>query len=146
MAAFHFSLQQVLDYRGQLKEQAQVELARAQGELLREQRHAETLQTQLEEQEHILRTTALGDPGERWLRENFIRGVRSDLSTTLLRVRNLNIRTEEARRQVALRSKEQKILEKLKEKQAARHAFNEQMQEQRTYDETAALRFKAPTF
>lgn len=145
MAGFHFSLQQVLDYREQLKEQAQVEFARAQAELLREEKQAEALRRQLDEQENALRETAPDKRSERWLLENYIKGIREDLAETLMRVRSLTGMVEDARKELALRAKEHKILEKLKTRQAERHASEIRFQEQRTYDETAALRFKAPT-
>lgn len=145
MAGFRFSLQQVLEYREQLKDQAQIEYARAHAELLREQRQAELLQAQLAEQQKTLAATPPEQRDDRWLLDNYIKGLREDLSETLMRVRNLTAITEEARQQLAIRAKDHKILEKLKAKQAERHAREALFQEQRTYDETAAIRFKAPT-
>lgn len=144
--SFRFPLQQVLAFREQLKDQAQVELARVLAELLREQKHVELLQVQLRAQEETLYASSLEDPGHRWLLEQFIKGLREDIAATLVRVRTLNNLVEEARKALAVRAKEHKVLDKLKARQKERHAFNERMQEQRTYDETAALRFKAPTF
>lgn len=145
MSGFRFSLQQVLDYREQLKEQAQVAYARAQAELLREESQAESLRQLLSTQESRLFSTLPGDQGERWLLENYVKGIRADLNATLLRVRSLTALTEESRQELIRRAKEHKILEKLKVKQAERHTRDARVQEQRTYDETAAIRFKAPT-
>lgn len=145
MSGFRFSLQQVLDYREQLKEQAQVAYARAQAELLREETQAEGLRQLLSTQESRLFSTLPGDQSERWLLENYVKGIRADLNATLLRVRSLTALTEEARQELTSRAKDHKILEKLKAKQAERHTRDARVQEQRTYDETAAIRFKAPT-
>lgn len=144
MSGFRFSLQQVLDYREQLKEQAQVAYARAQAELLREETQAESLRQLLAEQESRLFSAVPGDQGERWLLENYVRGIRADLNATLLRVRSLTALAEESRQELTRRAKEHKILEKLKAKQAERHMRDARVREQRTYDETAAIRFKAP--
>lgn len=89
MSGFRFSLQQVLDYREQLKEQAQVAYARVQTELLREETQAESLRRLLSDQEGKLFSTLPGDQGERWLLENYVRGIRADLNETLLRVRKI---------------------------------------------------------
>lgn len=144
MSGFRFSLQQVLDYREQLKEQAQVAYARAQAELLREETQAESLRQLLAEQESRLFSAVPGDQGERWLLENYVRGIRADLNATLLRVRSLTALAEESRQELTRRAKEHKILEKLKAKQAERHMRDARVREQRIYDETAAIRFKAP--
>ena len=145
MSGFRFSLQQVLGYREQLKEQAQVAYARVQTELLREETQAESLRRLLSDQEGKLFSTLPGDQGERWLLENYVRGIRADLNETLLRVRSLTSLVEEARQELTRRAKDHKILEKLKTRQAERHTRDARVQEQRTYDETAAIRFKAPT-
>ena len=60
-------------------------------------------------------------------------------------VRSLTSLVEEARQELTRRAKDHKILEKLKTRQAERHTRDARVQEQRTYDETAAIRFKAPT-
>ncbi|MEG2004856.1 MAG: flagellar export protein FliJ [Bilophila sp.] len=143
---FRFPLQQVLAFREQLKDQAQVELARVLAELQREQAYLALLQTQLREQEEALYVAPLDDSGQRWLLDNFIKGLHADIHGTLARIQTANSRVEDARKALALRAKEHKVLDKLKARQAERHASNERLQEQRTYDETAALRFKAPTF
>ncbi len=145
MAAFRFSLQQVLDYREQLKEQAQVAFARVQTELLREKRKAESLEEMLEAQEERLFSLAADEHGERWLLENYIRGLRADLGEVLLRVRNLTTLAEEMRQELTRKAREHKILEKLKSKQMERHVRDLRLQEQKTYDETAAIHFKAPS-
>ena len=54
MPPFRFSLEQVLNYRTQLEQQAKVELARVEQERLREQQRADTLRAMLDEQERAL--------------------------------------------------------------------------------------------
>lgn len=146
MAPFRFTLEQVLRYREQLKEQAQVEFARVQAALLNEQQRAEQLQVMLEESQGKYHNLPPSEQGERWLLEHFIRGLREDIAVTLQRIRVLMGDVEKARLVLATRAKDHKILEKLKEKQADRHAQEERLKEQRIYDETASIRFKAQTF
>ena len=143
MASFHFSLEQVLDYRIQLEQQAKVELARVEQERIREQQHADAIRSMLDDQERALAALTPDKQGERWLAENFIKGLRADLSTSLQRVRNWSMAAEAARKELIIRSKDKKTLEKLKATQAEKYAHEERLREQHEYDETASLRYKA---
>lgn len=142
MSPFRFSLEQVLNYRTQLEQQAKVELARVEQERIREQQRADALQAMLEEQHIALGAIAPDNLGERWLTENFIKGLRADLAVTLQRVRNWSLAAEAARTELISRSKDKKTLEKLKATQAENHAQDERLREQHEYDETASLRYK----
>ena len=79
---------------------------------------------------------------QRWLAENFIKGLRSDLAVALTRVRNWEHAAEAARRELLKRSIDRKTLEKLKARQAEQYAQDEKHREQKQFDETASLRFK----
>ncbi len=140
--AFKFTLQQVLRYREQLEQQAMMELARVEGERRREQERVEALTGLLEEQESYVRGLQPNEMDERWLAENFIRGLRADRVVAMQRVSNWTIAVEAARREVLKRSLDKKTLEKLKERQAEKYAKDELYHEQRENDETASLRFK----
>lgn len=143
MAIFKFTLQQVLSYRGQLKEQAQVNLARAQAELSREQQRAAELRDFIKSSEDRLYAIGVSDMGERWLLEHFVKGLRADEASTHKRLKMLMAARDEAQKELALKARDEKILDKLKEKQAARFATEERLKEMRIYDETAAIRYKA---
>ena len=145
MAPFRFSLQQVLDYRTQLEDQAKVAFAKAQSEYLEAERRLRELEDMLAEQERELYSGSL-DMMERWLREHYIRGLREDIAHTSLRLQELSKILEQARIHLVAKAKERKVLDKFREKQAQRHAHEERLREQRTYDETASIRFKAATF
>ena len=144
MAPFRFSLEQVLRYRSQLEQMAQVELARVERERIRERVRADAIREILGEQEESLAGFAPDKRGERWLTENFIRGLRTDLGVALQRVRNWTMAAEAARRELVVRSRDRKILEKLKATQAENHAKEEKLREQREFDEIASLRRKTP--
>jgi flagellar FliJ protein len=144
--AFHFKLQKVLEYRGQLEDQAKVALARVQRLYIEEERRNEMLKALLTEQEHRLYSDALLPAGERWLLEHFIRGLREDLQGSHLRLRTLAQMVTEARKMLCERAKVKKMLDKLKARQRERYELEERSKEQRSYDETATLRFQAASF
>lgn len=142
MPPFRFPLQQVLAYREQLEQQAKVELARVEGERRREQQRVDDIANMLEEQENALRSLQADQMAERWLGENFIRGLREDRIVAMQRVRNWAVAVDAARKELTKRALDRKTLDKLKEKQAESHAKNELLYEQREFDEIASLRFK----
>ena len=144
--AFRFSLEQVLTYRERLEQQARIELARVEGERIREQRRADEFRAMLEEQTDAMERLAPQQRGERWLAENFIKGLRIELATALTRVRNWESAAEAARKELLKRSIDKKTLEKLKAKQAEQYAQDERLREQKQFDETASLRFKVSRY
>ena len=144
--AFRFKLQKVLEYREQLEDQAKVALARVQQLFIEEENRNEALKALLAEQEIKLYSNALLPAGERWLLELFIRGVRDDLQSSHMRLRTLAHMVAEAQKVLRERARDKKILEKLQAKQRERHELAERIKEQRNYDETATLRFKAASF
>ena len=144
--AFRFKLQKVLEYREQLEDQAKVALAKAQQLYIEEERRSEALKALLTEQEAKLYSKVPLPADERWLLELFIRGVRDDLQNSHMRLRTLAQMVAEAKKTLRERARDKKILEKLKSRQRERHELEERIKEQRSYDETATLRFKAASF
>ncbi len=137
-------MQKVLDYRGQLEEEARVRLADAERLRLREEERAVRLKDLLTEQEvKLYRDIALSS-GERWLLENFVKGLRADLASAVMRLRSLTQAVADARSVLQERAKDRKLLEKLKDHQKEYYVHEERLKEQRTNDETATLRYKAP--
>jgi flagellar FliJ protein len=145
MAPFRFSLEQALNYRLMLEEQARIRFAGVQGEYMAARMRLEKLEAQLAEQQASLYSGRLNDM-ETWLCERYIQAVRNDIGQMTQVLQKLTARLEEARMELVLKAKDKKILEKFKEKQAIRYAHAEKIQEQRWYDEMASIRFKAPTF
>lgn len=144
--AFRFSLEQLLNYRERLEQQARIELARVEGERLREQRRADGFRVMIDEQTEAMARLTPQQRDERWLAENFIKGLRMDLATALTRVRHWESAAEAARRELLKRSIDKKTLEKLKAKQAEQYAQDERLREQKQFDETASLRFKVSRY
>ena len=143
---FHFSMQKILDYRQQLEEEAKVRLAQAHQRYLEEERRQVDLQRLLAEKEAELYQRLDADAGERWLLENFIKGLRADMTASLLRLRTMRQMVDEARAVLLERAKDRKVLEKLKEHKQAQYAEKERDKERKTNDETATLRYKAAAF
>ena len=142
---FHFKMQKVLDYREQLEEEAKVDLALKQ-RLLEEARALfERLKAELRQTEDRLFESALVPQAERWLLEQYVKGLRGDVANAALQARMHEQLVDEARKLLAARAIERKLLEKLKERQNLQYLREEQLKEQRVNDETATLRYKAPT-
>ncbi|SHJ20920.1 flagellar export protein FliJ [Halodesulfovibrio aestuarii] len=144
MAPFKFKLQQVLEYRTQLEDQAKLVLAEAQRKYGRQVRRVDGLREALANNQTLMSTTS--DPAQTWIIRNFLQGVRQDISTAEHRLLTLAQELHSARQDLTEKSQEKKLLEKLKENQAKRHAHDEKIKEQLQLDETATLRFKAQAF
>lgn len=143
---FRFKMQKVLDYREQLEEEAKVRLATAQCRHQEAQERLEQLQVELRHAQDRLCDDAMMDSAERWLQEQYVKGLRSDVNAASLQARMLAQMVEEARNLLAARAMDRKLLDKLRERQKQYYAREEQLKEQRFNDEIATLRYKAPSF
>ena len=141
---FHFKMQKVLDYREQLEKEAKVDLALKQRLLEDARALFERLKTELRQSEDRLFQSALGPQGERWLMEQYVKGLKGDVANAALQTRMHEQLVDEARKLLAARAIERKLLDKLKERQNQQYLREEQLKEQRVNDETATLRYKAP--
>ena len=78
---FRFKMQKVLDYREQLEEEAKVNLAVQQARLAEAHERLEQIRQELHQAEDGLMNAALMDAPERWLREQYVKGLRADAAT-----------------------------------------------------------------
>lgn len=139
---FRFNMQKALDYREQLEEEAKMKLAKAESELRAGEKKLEKLkQTFLSEQESS--AGKLMSSSERWLHDQYIKGLRQDIGEAAMQVRMLRQIAEEARKNLAQRSIDKKLLEKLKERKKRQYNQAELKQEQHFNDEIATIRYKA---
>lgn len=139
--AFKFKLEKVLDYRKQLEEQAMQSLAQARRAEEQEKESLARLKLELAAQ-RISLNASIHDAAERWLVASYISALTDDIKTS---VRVLEIIAEEIiLRQADLvqKAQDRQLLDKLKDKQALRHAQEEKLKEQRDNDETATIRYK----
>ena len=143
MAVFKFRLEQVLRYRIQLEDVAKQRLAEAT-------RVRDAIRSRIAEidQELIVARKALHDfptmnEGERYVAQTYEVSLRAERKTALVKLLQQDALVEDCRTELTTKAQERSLLDKLKEKQAKRHAKEELLHEQRTNDETATLRFNA---
>lgn len=142
MAPFRFRLEQVLAYRRQLEEQAMQELAKARALRDETARRIAHMEADLAETREKLGQAVNLPAEERWL----LTGYEKALITELDAAKELLAQQEEAvdacRAVLVQKAQERELLDKLKEKQANRHAQEERLKEQRENDEIATLRYQ----
>lgn len=139
---FKFTLQKALDYREHLEEEAKMRLAAAEKALEDSRRHLETLQNEMLAAEEKIANGPFMQAGERWLMEQYLKGLRADIAAAEMNVRMKNQIVEEARNVLAARAIDKKLLEKLKDRQKEQYLRQEQITEQHFNDEIATLRYK----
>ena len=141
---FRFSLQKVLEYRSQLEDQAKLELARAERALAEQTALVRRLEHALDAHLEDASRTAPASAAQMWLNRNYAKRLAEDLDQARVVRGRLEQAVRECRAEVVEKAKERKLLEKLKEKQAERHARDEEHKEQAQFDEMATLRYQAP--
>lgn len=141
--AFRFNLQKVLDYREQLEEEAKIRLAKAQTAVKKGEERFNALKTEIKNVEDAAFGKMM-NPGERWLHDQYLKGLYGDINEAALQLRMLRQMAEEARKTLAARAIDRKLLDKLKEKKKNQYNKAEQKQEQNFNDEIATIRYKAP--
>ncbi len=146
MAGFKFSLEKVLKYREQLENEAKALAAGLQqkSQALKD-RYAQLKQEE-RLQEQKLAATPFSQSGDRWLIDMYIKAIRQDIAQTQTDIAKTDAELEQAKRVLAEKSKDRKIMEKLKEKHFEQYKKEEQLKEQRNLDEIASIRFKAQTY
>ncbi|MBG0778184.1 MAG: flagellar export protein FliJ [Desulfovibrionaceae bacterium] len=142
---FRFSMQKVLAYREQLEEQAKMAYARAQHEYARQVSAVDAIRRGMENLERSLHGEKPPTPDELWLARQYRERLKFDLRRAeqlmLERAKELN----RCQRDLVAKSKDRKLLEKLKENLKARHVREEQHREQKEFDETATVRYRPET-
>ena len=98
---FHFKMQKVLDYREQLEEEAKVNLAIQRARLAEAQDRLDKIKSELRQAEDRLVGAVLMDAAERWVLEQYVKGLRADAAHEALQVRMLEQLAEEARQLLA---------------------------------------------
>lgn len=142
MAPFRFRLEQVRLYRKQLEEQAMQALAQAAAHRDAVSKRIAALEQAVVEQRGCLSRAEAFNAAERWLIRNYVSGLGKDLENARLALEEAENAVDRCRAALIQKAKERGLLDTLKEKQAAKHLHLERLQEQRTNDETATLRYK----
>lgn len=144
--AFRFSMQKVLEYREQQEEEAKVRLGAAQSRLLDARQNEVRLRSEITATRDRMDSIGFVNQGERWLQEQYLKGLQSDLANAVMQVRMAEQLVEEARKLLAARAIDRKLLDKLKERQKQHYQHDASLKEQHFNDEIATLRYKAPSF
>jgi len=138
---FVFRLEKVLDYRRQLEDQARMALAEAQARHDAQQKLLADTEALLAE--HMAK--GFGDAAtqaEIWLWMRYREALERDVATAVVELERLASILQTCRQEAVLRSREKKLLEKLKDRQARKHHVAANLEEQKEFDETATLRYK----
>ena len=140
---FHFRLDKVLDYRRSLEDQATLALAKAKEAHVRQEQEVARMELLLKE--HVERGFAPMGGGQAnendiWLWRQYKVALGQDLAQARETLARLALKLQKCRQDALQRSKERKVMEKLKEKQAVKHHEEESLKEQKEFDEMAAIR------
>lgn len=138
---FAFKLERVLDYRRQLEDGAVAALAKAKAEHDGQQALMEGVEARL--REHRRKGVKKGGTrNDFWLWKQYESGLEQDLSVARELLSKLALKLQKCRQDAVERSKERKLLEKLKENESKRYHHEANLQEQKEFDELAILRRK----
>lgn len=137
---FVFRLEKILDYRTQLEDQARLALSKARQDLQDQVARVEALERDLAAcLAEMSRLKQMTQP-ELWLWSGWRKRLELDKKEAQAKRTHLERLVEERRIELVNASKDRKLLEKLRAKQAEKHGQEEQRKEQNAFDETATLR------
>ena len=139
---FSFKLQSVLEYRGQMEDQAKLVLAESKRRYTSQVSLVKNIETRIDETEAEYRSRVELSAAEVWLWQAGRESLNRDLDEAQVTLQQLAKELQQARSHAIERSKERKLLEKLKDNQAEQHVKEDALAQQKELDETAALRFK----
>jgi len=136
---FVFRLEKVLDYRRQLEDQARMALASAQARHKAQEEVLRDVETRLAA--HLDRGFgAKATQADIWLWMQYRQALDRDLIAARAELQRLALILQNCRQEAVLRSREKKLLEKLKDRQAKKHHVAENLAEQKEFDEMSTLR------
>lgn len=142
---FHFKLEKVLDYRGQLEEQAKAELAAAQSAYDAQAAVVNDLRTK--QAAHLAKEMeSQKNPNDMWLWRQYKEALEQDINQAEYRLSELELNLHRKRQVAVERSRERKLLEKLKETQAKKYHAEESAREEKENDEMATIRYESQDF
>ena len=146
MTPFNYRLEQVLRYRKQLEETAILALAKAEERRAKTREHIVRIDTESAKLVKEKEKYASLEPGERYVLVAYEQALRAEKESALIRLAQQELEVDARRQELVKKAQERSLLDKLKEKQAKRHAVQELLHEQRINDETATLRFSPAAF
>jgi flagellar FliJ protein len=139
---FHFRLEKVLEYRAQLEDQARLALAQAKARRDEQARILAEIEAKLAA--HLEKGFGQAvTQAELWLWTCYREALERDIATARAELQRLAQVLQKCREEAVLRSREKKLLEKLKDRQGRKHHVAENLAEQKEYDEMSTIRHKA---
>ena len=142
---FSFKLEKVLDYRSQLEEQAKAELSAAQRNYDAQLGVVENLNNQLAG--HMVKEVeSQKSANDMWLWRQYKEALDQDMSIARMNLNSLELKLQRCRAEAVERSKDKKLLEKLKATQSKKHHEEENAREEKENDEMATLRYESENF
>lgn len=144
--AFHFQLEQILQYRQRLEEEARLELAVAQNAYQAQVRLLESLRQKIHDAENHLKSQSNLPAEELWLWSTYRERLLQDVDKNEHQLQRLAARVATCRTALVQRAKEMKVLERLKTRQAVEYYAEQKREEQKELDEVAALRHQYKGF
>lgn len=143
---FQFSLENILDYRRQLVDNARLELTTAQRAYQAQAQRVEQIRAKLEEASGRLESRHLLQPDEFWLWSTFRERLLHDIQREEQHLQNLANQVASRRGVLIQRAKDAKILERLRNTKALEFHAQEKSKEQKDLDEMATLRYQHQDF
>ncbi len=144
--SFKFNLQKVLDFRSGLEEQAQLELAHSRKKYQDQISRVQDLENEIAQAMEEIRKKENITRDRIWLWNKYIERLNFDHRLARLRLRELAREVNNRRQQLLEKSKDKKIIEKIKINQKIKFEHAQQKAEQKEFDEMAVVRYKPKTF
>lgn len=141
---FRFNLERVLDIRVQFEERARMELAKAMAAVAAKEREIARLENEKAAREASMAQKPDLTPDDLWLWRAYRERLEQDINQARRQLAELEEARERCRRTAVVRSKDRKLLDKLKTNKARRHAIEENIAEQKENDEMASVRYQPP--
>lgn len=143
---FKFRLDKVLDYRTQLEDQAKLALAEAKRAYDEQAEVLTMLEESLFMHEASARVNDDTTADDMWLWRTYKKRLEEDIGEAQVILLSLSRHMEERRRDALQRSQERKMLERLKDKKKDAFTKEENLKEQKEFDESATLRYRPGDF
>jgi flagellar FliJ protein len=143
---FRFNLERVLDIRTQLEERARMELGKATAACTAKKRDIERLDNEKNAREASMSQKPVVTPEELWLWQAYRKRLVEDIAAGHVKLAELEEVRERCRCTLVSRSKDKKLLDKLKSNKAERHAQQERLAEQNENDDMASIRYQPPVY
>ena len=138
---FKFKLDKVLDFREQLEEQAKAALSRAKA--LRDAQAEILADLEKRMQAHMAAEfESRKSTNDMWLWRQYKQALEQDISIVRMDLNSLELKLQRCLTEAVERSRDKKLLEKLKETQSKKHHEEENAREEKENDEMATLRYE----